>query len=153
MRRNPVYTRFRFRNGHSGCILGSSLPMQMLAESAPLCCLVLLLRLAAQRRSMRRTRLVTSPQQKPIMRERLHPRMDLAAGVVASSQSVRARSRGQGLQKDTTDPKASDSPLRKRPDRAYFNEDMGDLRDPDVRTTPAGGVHRPTGTLSKSEYR
>lgn len=88
------------------------------------------------------------------MRERrLHPRMDLAAGVVASSQSVRARSRGQGLQKDTTDPKASDSPLRKRPDRAYFNEDMGDLRDPDVGITPAGGVHRPTGTLSKPEYR
>jgi len=79
--------------------------------------------------------------------------MDLAAGAVTSAQSVRARSRGQGLQKDTSPPKASDSPLRKRPDRAYFNEDMGDLRDPDMGIAPAGGVRRPTGTLSKPEYR
>lgn len=88
------------------------------------------------------------------MREkRQHPRMDLAAGVVAPSQSVRPRSRGQGLQKDTPALNTPDSPLHKRPDRAYFNENLGDLRDPDVGVTPAGGVRRPTGTLSKPEYR
>lgn len=129
-------------------------PMQMLAEIAAVCCVVLLLSIAALWRSMRKTRPETSQQQKPVMRERrLHPRMDLAVGVVASSQSVRARSRGQGLQKERTDPKTPDSPLRKRPDRAYFNEDMGDLRDPDMGIAPAGGVRRPTGTLSKPEYR
>jgi hypothetical protein len=80
--------------------------------------------------------------------------MDLAAGMVASSQTVRERSRGQGLQKQQAPETASqDSPLRKRPDRAYFNADMGDLRDPDIGIAPAGGVLRPTGTLSKPEYR
>ena len=128
--------------------------MQMLGEIAAVCCVVLLLSIAALWRSMRKTRPITSPQQKPVSRERrLHPRMDLAAGVVTSSQSVRVRSRGQGLQKDTSASNASNSPLRKRPDRAYFNENMGDLRDPDMGTAPAGGVRRPTGTLSKPEYR
>lgn len=129
-------------------------PMQMLAEIAAVCCLVLILSIAALWRSMRKTPPATSPQHEPAMRKRrLHPRMDLAAGVVASSQSVRARSRGQGLQKDASVPNASDSPLRKRSDRAYFNEDMGDLRDPNMGIAPAGGVRRPTGTLSKPEYR
>jgi len=84
---------------------------------------------------------------------RQHPRMDLAAGMVASSQTVRERSRGQGLQKQAPEAASQDSPLRKRPDRAYFNADMGDLRDPDIGIAPAGGVLRPTGTLSKPEYR
>lgn len=79
--------------------------------------------------------------------------MDLAAGVVTSSQSVRARNRGQGLQKDTPAREVQDSPLGKRSDRAYFNENLGDLRDPDMGIAPAGGVLRPTGTLSKPEHR
>ncbi|MEZ2346584.1 hypothetical protein [Terriglobus sp. RCC_193] len=128
--------------------------MQMLAQIAAVCCIVLLLSVVALWRSMRKTRPAASPQRKPTMRERRqHPRMDLAAGVVSSSQSVRVRSRGQGLQKDASASNAQDSPLRKRPDRAYFNEDMGDLRDPDMSRAPAGGVLRPTGTLSKPEYR
>jgi len=73
--------------------------------------------------------------------------------MVASSQTVRERSRGQGLQKQAPEAASQDSPLRKRPDRAYFNADMGALRDPDIGIAPAGGVLRPTGTLSKPEYR
>ncbi|WP_156993369.1 hypothetical protein [Terriglobus sp. TAA 43] len=103
---------------------------------------------------MRKTRPLTSSQQKFNMRERRqHPRTDLAAGVVASSQSVRARNRGQGIQKDTSVLEVQNSPLRKRSDRAYFNENLGDLRDPDMGIAPAGGVRRPTGTLSKPEHR
>lgn len=129
-------------------------PMRMLVEIATACCLILLLSIVALWRSMRKTQPMASPQQKWDGRERRqHPRMDLAAGVVASSQSIRSRSRGQGLQKDAPAIEAADSSLRKRPDRAYFNEDMGDLRDPDMGIAPAGGVRRPTGTLSKPEYR
>jgi hypothetical protein len=102
---------------------------------------------------MRKTRLAVK-ERKPVMSERRqHPRMDLAAGMVASSQAVRERSRGQGVQKQTPDARTAESPLRRRSDRAYFNSDMGDLRDPDVGLPPAGGVLRPTGTLAKPEYR
>ncbi len=128
--------------------------MQMLAEIAAVCCVVLLLSIVALWRNMRKTRPAVAPEHKPVRRERRqHPRMDLAAGMVASSQAVRERSRGQGLQKQAPETAAGDSPLRKRPDRAYFNADMGDLRDPDIGIAPAGGVLRPTGTLSKPEYR
>jgi hypothetical protein len=128
--------------------------MQMLAEIAAVCCVILLLSIVALWRNMRKTRSAAPPERKPVRRERRqHPRMDLAAGMVASSQAVRERSRGQGLQKQAPEATSQDSPLRKRPDRAYFNADMGDLRDPDIGIAPAGGVLRPTGTLSKPEYR
>lgn len=127
--------------------------MKMLAEIAAVCCVVLLLSIVALWRSMRKTRPAVK-ERKPVMRERRqHPRMDLAVGMVPSAQAVRERSRGQGLQKQTPDTDTADSPLRRRSDRAYFNADMGDLRDPDVGMAPAGGVLRPTGTLSKPEHR
>lgn len=129
--------------------------MQMLADIAAVCCVILLLSIVALWRSMRNKTRPAATDRKPVMSERRkqHPRMDLAAGVVASSQAVRERSRGQGLQKQQSDPAVTDSPLRRRSDRAYFNADMGDLRDPDIGIAPAGGVLRPTGTLSKPEYR
>ncbi|MEK6397870.1 MAG: hypothetical protein V4734_07270 [Terriglobus sp.] len=128
--------------------------MQMLADIAAVCCVILLLSMVALWRSMRNKKRPAAGGRKHVMRERRqHPRMDLAAGMVASSQTVRGRSRGQGLQKQQSEPAATDSALRKRPDRAFFNADMGDLRDPDIGIAPAGGVLRPTGTLSKPEYR
>lgn len=125
--------------------------MQMLAEIAAVCCVVLLLSIVALWRSLRKARPAVK-ERKPVMSERRqHPRMDLAAGMVASAQAVRERSRGQGLQKQNPDAVVEDSPLRRRSDRAFFNANMGDLRDPDVGIAPAGGVLRPTGTLSKPE--
>lgn len=138
-----------------GDVFSVRLPMQMLAEISAVCCVILLLSIVALWRNMRKARPAAVPERKPVRseRRRQHPRMDLAAGMVASSQTVRERSRGQGVQKQNPEAASGDSPLRRRSDRAYFNSDMGDLRDPDVGITPAGGVLRPTGSLSKPEYR
>ncbi len=140
---------------HALLALLCSLSMRLLFTIAAICCVILLAGIAALWWKLQR---LQSPvrqqaQRKPPQREhRQHPRLDLAAGMVPPAQTVRPRAREQDLRKD----KASitpDTSLRKRPDRAYFNADMGDLRDPDIGIPPAGGVLRPSGTLSKPEYR
>ena len=131
-----------------------SVPMRLLIEIATTCCAVMLAAAAAlwwttRAEQQRRVRLAENV---PLRRVGPHPRTDLAAGLVPPAQSVRPRSRGQGIQRDErTAAPAFNHP--KRPDWAYYNKDMGDLRDPDIGVPPAGGVLRPTGSLSRPESR
>ena len=130
--------------------------MQLLIEIGAVCCIVLLAvggalwwRTIASAHTVADER---TPQ-----RSAPHPRLDLAAGLVGSSQAVRHLPRRQGIQPppmkadaaSQTTPQAA--AYSRRPDRAYFNRDNGDLRDPEPGGVPAGGVLRPTGSLSRPE--
>ena len=84
--------------------------------------------------------------------------MDLAAGIAAGSAAAQQQRviapRRRGIKPD--DPPIQAARLTNfadRPDRAYFNENMGDLSDPDLNRAPAGGVRRPTGTVGLPERR
>ncbi|WP_074655449.1 hypothetical protein [Terriglobus roseus] len=132
------------------------LQMHLLLQIAAGCSVPTLVGVTLWRIAQRRTA-VGSKAEARIVRRRSspHPRLDLAAGVVASAQAVRHPARRQGIQV----PKASvtsaqtglEGPPRRRPDWAYFNQDNGDLSDPAPGGLPAGGVQRPFGSLSKPE--
>lgn len=127
--------------------------MQLLSTIAIACCAVLVLGIAAlwwKLRHLRVARPVITERKQPMRERRVHPRLDLAAGSVPGAQTVRARQRGQGLQREHGQ-SPMEVPLRQRPDRAYFNPSFGDLRDPNPGQAPAGGVLRPTGSLGKRE--
>jgi hypothetical protein len=130
----------------------SSLPMRFLAEIAVVCFIVLLVMAATLWRSMRTKQGKEAIASRPLP-SRLsgtHPRQDLAAGMVSVPQAVHGAARRQGIQPEESS-QGSEEP--RRLDRAYFKQEMGDLRDPEPGRAPAGGVRRPTGSLSRPESR
>jgi hypothetical protein len=85
-----------------------------------------------------------------------HPRMDLAAGTVRLSQHVHAAARRRGLKRDEDSTPIERASLTRMPDRAdrrLWLQTNGDLSDPEAYKSPAGGVHRPLGTLWNPESR
>ena len=144
---------FLLENSGAGCY--ARVGMQLLVEIGAVCCVVLLGVGGSLWWSMRgRTAARTAANERASQRRATpHPRLDLAAGVVASSQAVRHVPRRQGIQAPEPPARAAalQSAHSRRPDRAYFNQDNGDLRDPEPGGVPAGGVLRPTGSLSRPE--
>lgn len=124
--------------------------MRLLVLMAGLSCCVLLSAAFALWRSTRRRspERASTPQQRAIA----HPRLDLAAGIAPATQSVRSPARRRGLARDPeTEAPSSNVARPGRPDWAYYNQDLGDLSDPDLRRPSAGGVLRPVGTVSVPE--
>jgi hypothetical protein len=126
--------------------------MRLLTEIALLCFIVLL---AMAIMLWRGTRTKTSEEAatsrpSPSRQSGPHPRQDLAAGMVSVSQAVHGAARRRGIQPEGSS-RVPDEP--RRPDRAYFRQEMGDLRDPEPGRAPAGGVGRPTGSLARPESR
>ncbi len=133
-------------------------PMQTLILIAAVCCAVLLAACIALWWSMRRKPDADEPEAAPLrpvvsLRKRPHPRLDLAAGVVPPFQSVRRAPRRRGVAREEDLAETVKAERARRPDWAYYNENMGDLSDPDLRRAPAGGVRRPMGTVSVPESR
>jgi len=132
--------------------------MRLLIECAVLSCVALIAIAAALWWSLQRTpnesdtnKSTGKPAFADVMRRaknRPHPRLDLAAGVVASPQSLQV-ARRRSLDRQTAQPTsvsaARAAAYAQRPDRAFFREDMGDLSDPDLNKAPADSIRRRNG--------
>jgi len=133
---------------------------------ATVCCAVLVLAAGALWWSMRRTPaeedIAITPaamQYHQPVRKTAHPRLDLAAGLVTVAQNVLtpARRRNANTAEPKTVPTVAPRPKngaampakRERLDLAYFNENMGDLSDPDLNRD----FRRPFGSVAVPESR
>ncbi len=136
--------------------------MRLLIECAVVCCVALIAIAAALWWSLQRApadnvagKSTGKPAFADVMRRAKnapHPRLDLAAGVVASPQSLqvaRRRSLDREITQTTSVSAARAAAYAQRPDRAFFREDMGDLSDPDLNKPPADSIRRRTGRESQ----
>ncbi|AFL87830.1 hypothetical protein Terro_1523 [Terriglobus roseus DSM 18391] len=131
--------------------------MPFLLQLGAVCCILFAIAAVLWWRVFKRAATRSTKDKRTAQRKtKPHPRLDLAAGIVASSQAVHNAPRRQGVQppqklEASARSKAADADLPRRPDWAYYNQDNGDLSDPEPGGTPAGGVQRPTGSLSRPE--
>jgi nitrogen fixation-related uncharacterized protein len=127
--------------------------MRLLFTIAVCCCAMLVAAAASMWWSIRSGRYpdgrsTTDDMRRP--RNQPHPRMDLAAGIAAGTDGLAqdvGEQRRRGAAPDPTDGATAATAMAaakaahpERSDWAFYNENMGDLSDPDARRNSTRGV-------------